>query len=88
MDLKWEHKVHQIMMRAQELSPTELERFLEKTCGDDTRLRREVEKRLEGIQDRHGKFAKTLRLGRSPVMTFQKSTRLCRNLACKHHHAI
>jgi hypothetical protein len=49
MDLKWERRVYQIVMEAQQRSPAELRSFLDDACKGDPAMRKEVEKRLEGI---------------------------------------
>lgn len=50
MDLNWERKVYDIVLKAQDVDAAELPAFLDKVCGDDRDIRAEVERRLQAIQ--------------------------------------
>lgn len=60
MDLRWEQKVYEIVLQAQEKSEAELAAFLESACAGDERTRREVVHRLKGIKEVLGNVKKLL----------------------------
>ncbi len=83
---KW-HEVKEIFYAALRQSPEERERFLDKSCKDDDRLRREVESLLSS-SEAAGSFMQNPAVGEIAEAVAGSNEKLCVNQSLSHYKII